>query len=584
MASEHKKKKTVYSLRKLQTMMIFLFILPILGLQLLQNFYSLQEFQSGMERNAKGSIYLYQYQTEASIRKVESAVSAFWAQDFDHGKLRYPQTELGSYEAFYNVSVKYKNLMVGEPILAGMFALSYPNHMMWGTYNSATTTYAQREEMEGYVRTLLEEGSFQPGGWVPLALGGRHFLVRSFGNNISYTVCFIDLEQSSKPQDSPHFPKDSFLLYADDQGVPLTSVDRFTATGVQLDPTREEAYFSGKPAHYLIVQTYSPVSNLYVVLLEEYPGFWVRTSQSLLTILLLSGVIVALVPLLALAVKRWYLRPMEDMTSTLREIKTGDLSARFYEDQKMEELKQLSLSFNEMMDQMKHLKIEAYENQIQYQYAQLHYLQLQVSPHFFLNILKTLYWMAGKGKYEKIQNAILMTSDHLRYIFHDNRERVPLETELHHVDNYVRMQQYVTSHEISYHLEVEPGMEGVRVPALSIQTFVENSCKYAMLPDRNLEITVTVQLLCSTQGNSADILIGDNGPGLTPAQLTTFNQPVSFTKEEDHIGIQNVRQRLFLLYGDRHGFACMNTGPGSQFELIIPLEEEENQNESIGRG
>ena len=61
-----------------------------------------------------------------------------------------------------------------------------------------------------------------------------------------------------------------------------------------------------------------------------------------------------------------------------------------------------------------------------------------------------------------------MISDHVRYIFHDNQDMVPLQTELHHVENYIQMQRYITSQSIAFHMEVEPGLEEAQVPALCL--------------------------------------------------------------------------------------------------------------------
>lgn len=193
--------------------------------------------------------------------------------------------------------------------------------------------------------------------------------------------------------------------------------------------------------------------------------------------------------------------------AALQKIRRGQMDVRFQEDQKVEELQHLSTSFNQMMDHVKQMKIAAYEKELQYRYAQLQYLQLQISPHFFLNILKSLYGMAQGRNYEKIQTAILMISDHVRYIFHDNQDMVPLQTELHHVENYMQMQRYITSQSIAFHMEVEPGLEEAQVPALCLQTFVENSCKYATVPGRGLEISLEVRQLPSEGGGRLDAVI-----------------------------------------------------------------------------
>ena len=115
--------------------------------------------------------------------------------------------------------------------------------------------------------------------------------------------------------------------------------------------------------------------------------------------------------------------------------------------------------------------------------------------------------MAQGRNYEKIQTAILMISDHVRYIFHDNQDMVPLQTELHHVENYMQMQRYITSQSIAFHMEVEPGLEEAQVPALCLQTFVENSCKYATVPGRGLEISLEVRQLPSEEGGRLDAVI-----------------------------------------------------------------------------
>jgi hypothetical protein len=54
-----------------------------------------------------------------------------------------------------------------------------------------------------------------------------------------------------------------------------------------------------------------------------------------------------------------------------------------------------------MMDQIKSLKIIAYEKTLAAQQAQLQYLQIQIRPHFFLNCLSALYGLAEVGESEK---------------------------------------------------------------------------------------------------------------------------------------------------------------------------------------
>lgn len=571
MGEKKRNRKRLYSIKKLQLAMIFLFIVPILTLQLVQNAYSLQEFHSEMEQNGEGTIYLYQRQLESDIGRIETSISGYWAQDYSHGRLLYRQSELNAYRYSYDVITEYKALMSSEPTIAAMLILSNENRILKGTFAEATTTYEERTAMWEYGAGLLKQWEEDfPKSWFPLSMGGRCFLVRFFGNRSARTLCFIDLDQTVKPQDAPHFPEDSLMLYADQEGNPLTSQALLADHGIFLKTEARSSYFSGR---HFIVQNYSAVTGMYIVFLEAYPGGLHKMNQILILILFLSAFILALVPMLFLALKRWYLKPMEHMTETLKKIRSGKLDARFREEQKVEELQQLSTSFNEMMDEVKNLKIETYEKEIQVQYAELQYLQLQISPHFFLNILKTLYGMAEGKKYDKIQNAILMISDHVRYIFHDNKDRVLLDTELKHAESYIRMQQYITSHPIRLNIRAGEEVREAMIPALSIQTFVENSCKHALVPGKELVISLDVQPLDSERGRLLDISVSDNGPGIPPELLKEYNGRVTFEHREEHIGILNVRQRLYLLYGGQFEFACMEGNPGTIFEMVFPLDK-----------
>ena len=78
MGEKKRNRKRLYSIKKLQLAMIFLFIVPILTLQLVQNAYSLQEFHSEMEQNGEGTIYLYQRQLESDIGRIETSISGYW--------------------------------------------------------------------------------------------------------------------------------------------------------------------------------------------------------------------------------------------------------------------------------------------------------------------------------------------------------------------------------------------------------------------------------------------------------------------------------------------------------------------------
>lgn len=476
--------KKLFSIRKMKKMMLLLFLIPMFLLQAIQSSHFLRVLNEEMAQNGREILSLHQNALDDDISRIANSISSYWALDYSHSKLLYHQSDFNAYQYSYNVLKEYRSLMSLEPSIGALLLISQANHMVRGAYNDSMISYGEKDVLQAFAQNLTvcwDCAGFQ--SWEPVQIGQQFYLARLFRNQTAGTLCFIPLDQTLQTNLSPHDSSENFLFFADREGVPLT-LDP-VGKEVTLQPHQKKAYFSG---NYFIVQSYSPTSNMYLVFAESSPINLRKINVLSIFILGASALVLLLLPLFFLLLKRWYLHPMEQMETALQKIRQGQMDVRFQEDQKVEELQHLSTSFNQMMDRVKQMKIAAYEKELQYRYAQLQYLQLQIRPHFFLNILKSLYGMAQGRNYEKIQTAILMISDHVRYIFHDNQDMVPLQTELHHVENYIQMQHYITSQSIELHMEIEPGLEGAQVPALCLQTFVENSCKYATVPGRRLEI------------------------------------------------------------------------------------------------
>lgn len=570
---KRKKERRNYTIQALRRVVLFGFIVPILVMQLLQNYFALESFVREVEQGGKSTIYLYQNQLETSMARIEKTVASYWAQDYSHGRMLYTQSDLDALGYTYTIISQYKTLMQGESTLAAMFLLSQPNDLIRSTYDQNNTTYEERQDMQAYAAKVLDGGEQEiQKGWQPCPMGDRYFLVRVMGSEKACTICFLNLEDTVKPQDAPYYSDGALLLYADKEGKAITSSQWVQEQSISLLPLESSFSISGSPL-YLVVKTWSEKSGMYVVFLEEYPGGLQNMGWILFMTLVFSVIVMALIPVLFTRVKSLYIRPLEEMTGVLQAIRDGDLSRRFPVGQRVKELKQVCVSFNQMMDEMKGLKIQAYETELQRRYAELQYLQLQISPHFFLNFLKSLYAMAQRKRFDRIQQAILLFSDYVRYMFYDNTKTVPLDTELHHVENYLDLQRYMTAGDICCSMQVDDEVRHALVPVLCVQTFIENSCKYAMVPGKELVIELRVMWLQSEEGDKVAISVSDNGPGLPSDVYEECMKDLVFEKKENHVGIRNIRQRLHLLYGDKAGFICINHETGCQFEIILPLQK-----------
>ncbi len=140
----------------------------------------------------------------------------------------------------------------------------------------------------------------------------------------------------------------------------------------------------------------------------------------------------------------------------------------------------------------------------------------KVKPHFYLNGLKTLNVLVLEKNTEKMQNLILNLSAHLRYLLQSERELVSLKEEIEFTENYVEMQKNITGRMLECTITADLELETWQIPVLAIQTFVENSVKYAKVGSGQipLKITVRAEHLTADEKEYLDLTITDNGQAI----------------------------------------------------------------------
>ena len=89
-----------------------------------------------------------------------------------------------------------------------------------------------------------------------------------------------------------------------------------------------------------------------------------------------------------------------------------------------------------------------------------------------------------------------------------------------------------------------------------------------------MEIEVKASVLKSGGEVYMDLAVSDNGPGFSEEVLREINGPFRDIYTEHHVGLNNVKKRMSLIYGDQVMYAFFNTNPGCVSEILIPIESE----------
>lgn len=102
------------------------------------------------------------------------------------------------------------------------------------------------------------------------------------------------------------------------------------------------------------------------------------------------------ISLIGMYLYRKLIYPINTLMETMQKVGNGNLSLRVNDNYDLLELQRFGQTFNEMLTKINDLKLEAYEKKLDLKQAQLQYLQLQIRPHFYLQLSEKPVWHGRK--------------------------------------------------------------------------------------------------------------------------------------------------------------------------------------------
>lgn len=570
---ERRRKKERSFKRQLFTVVLCITI-PLAALLVFSTVYSIQVFNEKLADSNQRTVDTCIGQIEDGLSAVDETLTAVVAGSSDFMTLSGGAAPLQAYLSSLALYNQLKTVMPSYPAVGAFFIYSVPSGTERDMFASGFT-YAQKQEIQAFVRgAVLNNTISTKMGWRWAEVGGEVYLFRFFGGRSTYLAAMVPLHRLL---DSTEWKleQEAVAAFSTLDARPLTQRQFLEEKGISLEGDYSGFFLSGSPEKYMVIGREIGNADCRLVFLVGGAGYLDSLTPVQVGLLILSLLAVLLIPLLLIWINRALIVPVEEVQRTMERIREGDLEAQAPTQGQVPEFRQMNETFNTMMRQIKDLKIAAYEKEIETQKAELRYLQLQIRPHFFLNCLKSLYALAQQKEYDKIQRMILAFSRHIRYIFRDNMEFVPLGRELEHVRNYIEIQSISSVYPPRCAIDADPRLLDLPIPPLSIQTFVENSVKHETDPDHALEIDVKAAVLQSGEDTYVDLAVSDNGSGFPEDVLLEINDPDSPVYAEHHVGLNNVKKRMDLIYGEGVLFAFFNSDRGSVSEILIPLKDGE---------
>lgn len=270
------------------------------------------------------------------------------------------------------------------------------------------------------------------------------------------------------------------------------------------------------------------------------------------------------------------IRPMQKISSTMREAEHGDLSVRVQFRQR-DELGYVGHRFNVLLENIQTLIQENYETRMRKNEFELKFIQTQLKEHFIYNTLDSIHWIANRHKVPQISSIIFNLSHFFRLTLNHGKERVTVSEAQEILSCYLALVNVRMDDMIEYTIEVQPGLEKETVVKYLFQPVVENAFQHGIRSREKGRIRISM----TREGeDKIRYQVEDDGVGMTAERLEDVRYAIlhhsTRTHHEDCFALINIDRQLKMYFGSDYTFDIdSHPGQGTRVTLVFPLGKEE---------
>ncbi|MDR0475402.1 MAG: histidine kinase [Treponema sp.] len=239
-------------------------------------------------------------------------------------------------------------------------------------------------------------------------------------------------------------------------------------------------------------------------------------------------------------------KPVKLLFEACKRIESGDLSFRV-DIRSTDEMGQLGHTFNLVMDQINaNLERELVEQKRQNE-LKLEVLRSQINPHFLYNTLDSIKFLANL---QEIHNIASMSSALINLLKYNlsSSTLATLGEEVESVSNYVGIQKYRYGDIFEFKTEITTGTERSVISRFVLQPLVENCLIHGF---SNIESGGEIYIRSNFEGENLCLKVINNGNEINEETLEKLNQGVTQNKSFNNIGVNNIRERIHLQFGEQ---------------------------------
>lgn len=552
-----------HSLRARLSLLLCCMFVLFCALVLYNNMAAFQLLLDRMHSNTEDTLVLYQKHLDEDLERTETYLYTFAMNNKNLISLKATPPKSSSwYPTLYRIREDFESALPSYTA-DGFFCYAEPEKELV-MYD---TSYNPSPAIRSTVREILENEDVDLRSWFVHEINGHYCLVRvlnlsgyKLGAYVSIDTLLDTLIRSGESDSRLYFtdgtmvlrtPSTSFFLNPKNTSGPYLSCE--------FDDTSWLAI--SQPLEHTSISLSLFLSN------TEYA----RSRADFYSIALVVALFLLMIWFsLFTSLHRWVLHPVSRLTRALEQLRSGNFDIRIAESHQLNEFQNMTDTFNEMVSEIKNLKIDVYEKQLARQKLEALYLKQQITPHFMINCLNTVYQLTDMNQPELAQKMIRDLSSHLRYTL-SSGQTIAFSEELKLVRNYIDLSSIRYPDALKLFIACDPQYEDATVVPLLLLTFVENTVKYEVVMGKTLEIHIEVLPVFKNNCTYLHICLWDSGKGFSPDMLALLDDLETYVAEEtEHIGIVNVILRMRPIFPDSFFTFGNRENAGAQIDMEFP--------------
>ncbi len=264
-------------------------------------------------------------------------------------------------------------------------------------------------------------------------------------------------------------------------------------------------------------------------------------------------------------------KPVSNLSSLMKEVEKGNLMVEI-DNPRLDEIGQLSNSFNIMVEKLRQSMDQIYESQGKIRKTELQLLQAQINPHFLYNTLDTIKYLAKKNENGKVVKMVVSLARFFRSSLSKGMAIISLQEELERIEHYLNILRLRYNERFDYEFSIPPALMSQRILKLLLQPIVENAVYHGI---KEKPGPGKIRIEASTSGDDCYITVEDTGAGISAEKLHKLEKSIynKSNPEGDNYGLWNVQERIEIFYGPGYGLSFKSSeGEGTKVIIKIPKD------------